>query len=132
MTRPGVSVNPRKYFDVVAVDEMQAALGIQLHELPHILGVDAAMMTARLPRVSRVISELLLLNPDRCFWEKVNAAHVVPMGVADDDVGDLLRLDAGQLHCFVGANVVCRWKRFEESIVVKAAVKEDVAAAAPD
>src|SRR5215468_7872877 len=132
MTRSGVSVNPRKYFDVVAVDEMQAALGIQLHELAHILWINAAMMAAGLPRVSRVISELLLLNPDRCFWEKINTAHVVPMGVADDDVGDLFGLDAGQLHCFVGSNVVCRWKRFEESIVVKAAVKEDVAAAAAD
>src|SRR5215475_14230569 len=103
MTRSGISVNPRKYFDIVAVDEMQAALGIQLHELAHILRVDAAMMAAGLPRISRVISELLLLNPDRCFREKVNAAHVVPMSVADDDVGDLFGLDAGQLHSFVGA-----------------------------
>src|SRR5215468_6403689 len=128
MPRSGVSVNPRKYFDVVAVDQVQAALGIQLHELAHILGINAAMMTAGLPRVSRVISELLLLNPNRCFREEVNAAHVVPMGVADDDVGDLFGLETGQLHRFIGANVLCRRKVLEESIPMIAAVKEDVAA----
>ena len=64
------------------------------------------MPSARLPGVSGVIGELLLLDPNGGFREEVDAAHVVPMGMADDDVGHVFGLDAGELHGFVRAQVV--------------------------
>src|SRR5205085_8884542 len=59
-----------------------------------------------------------------------DAAEVVPVGVANDDVGDFFGLDACELHRFVGPNVFRGWKRPEKSIAVIAAVKKDVVAAA--
>src|SRR5260370_1400394 len=88
------------------------------------------MIAAGLPGFAGVVTELLLLNPYCRFGKEINAAQVIPMRMADDDVRDFFRLDAGELHRFVRANVFRRWEVLEESIAVIAAVKEDVATAA--
>src|ERR1700688_893259 len=88
------------------------------------------MIAAGLPRFAGVITVLLLLNPNCRFGEEINAAEVIPVRMADDDVRDFFRLDAGELHRLVGTNVFCRWEVLEEGIAVIAAVKEDVATAA--
>jgi hypothetical protein len=59
------------------------------------------MPSARLPGVSGVIGELLLLDQTVAFG-RVDAAHVVPVGMADDDVGHVFEADASELHGFVG------------------------------
>src|ERR1700730_8212961 len=102
---------------------MQPALGVQSHELLHVFRVNAAMIAARLPGFAGVVTERLLLNPNCRSREKINAAQVIPMRMADDDVRDFFRLNAGELDRFVGTNVSLRREVLEESIAVIAAVK---------
>jgi hypothetical protein len=128
----GVGADAGEDLHVVAVDEAQAAFGVALHEGLDVFGVDASVLSARLPGVAGVIGELLLLDPDRRLREEVDPAHVIPMGVADDDVGDVFGLDAGELHGFVGAQVVGGRKLLEPGLTVKAGVEQDVAASAAD
>ena len=119
----GVGLNVRTNLDVVTVDEAHPAFSVELHEFLNVGGVNAAMIAAGLPGLAGVVAKLLFLNPDRCFGKKVDAAEMVPVRVADDDVGDLVRLEASEFHCFVGANVFRRWKVFQERVAVIAAVK---------
>src|ERR1700688_4838334 len=88
------------------------------------------MIAAGLPGFASVITELLLLNPNCRFGEEINAAEAIPVRMADDDVRDFFRLEARELHPFVGAEVLRAWEFLEEGIAVIAAVKEDVATAA--
>ena len=90
------------------------------------------MIAAWLPRFHGVVAIFFLLNPYICFREKIDAAHVVPMSVTDDDVRYFLGLHAGQLYGFVGAEVAGRWEIFEESIAMVAAVEKNGVASAAD
>jgi hypothetical protein len=57
---------------------------------------------------------------------------MIPVGVADDNVRNLLGLDSSEPYGFVGANVPGGGKIFEKSIAVIAAVEKNVVAAASD
>src|SRR5262249_1892755 len=94
--------------------------------------VDASVLSAGLPRVAGVVGELLLLDPHGRLRKEVDAAHVVPVRVADHDVGHVFGLDARRLHGFVRAQVVVGRKLLQPVLAVKSAVEEDVAAAAAD
>jgi len=61
------------------------------------------VIAAGLPGIAGVVAKFILLDPDGCVREEVDAAHVIPVGVADDDVGDLVGLDPGEFHGVVGA-----------------------------
>src|SRR5215472_10459292 len=120
---PRVGSNAWKNLDIVTIDQTHPALRVELHEFLNVGGVNATMIAARLPSLTGVVTKLLFLDPDRRFGKKVDASEMVPVRVADDDVGDLVRLDASEFHCFVGANVFRRWEVFQERVTVIAAVK---------
>jgi|SRR5690348_10873999 len=102
----GVGANAGENFDVVAVNETHAPLGVELDEFLNVGGVDAAVMSAGLPGLAGVVAILVFLNPDSCFGKKIDAAEMVPVRVADDDVGDFVRLDARELDGFIRAQVI--------------------------
>ena len=106
MAAAGIGANPRKEFDVIAVHEAQPPCGVEPDEFLDVFRVDAAVIAAGLPSVARVIAKLLLLNPDCGFGKKIDATHVIPVGMADDDVRDVFRLNPSEFYGFVGANVV--------------------------
>lgn len=118
--------------DVIAIHQAEPSPGIKLHEFLSIFRVDPSVIAAGLPSVSRVIAKLLFLNPDCGFRKKVNATHVIPVAMADDDVRDVCRLNAGEFHGFVGTNVFGGREFFEKSIAVVAAVEKNVAASTAD
>src|SRR5215469_15130033 len=101
----GVGANTRKNFHIVAVDEAHAALSVQLHEFLNVLRIDPTVVSAFLPRRAGVVAVFLFLNPDRRFGKKIDAAEMVPVRVADDDVTDFVWLDAREFHGFVRTNV---------------------------
>jgi len=99
-----VSADAGKNLDVIADDKPDATFGIQSDKGLNIFRIDAAMIAASLPGLAGVIAELFLLNPYDGVGKQIDAAHMVPMRVTHDDVGDLLGLDTGQF--FYGKNVV--------------------------
>src|SRR5580658_564395 len=111
---------------------MQSALGVDAHELFDIFGIDAAVIAAGLPSITCVVVEFFLLNPDASFRKKIDAAQMIPVGVADDNIRNFFGLDSRELDGFVGAKVFGRGKIFKESIAVIAAVEKNVVAAASD
>src|SRR5580700_2424301 len=111
---------------------MQSALGVDVHELFDIFGIDAAVIAAGLPGITCVVAKFFLLNPDVSFRKKIDTAQMIPVRVADDNVRNFLGLDSRELDGFVGANVLGGAKIFEESIAVIAAVEKNVVAAASD
>src|SRR5262249_39403088 len=119
-----------KQFNVVALHQAQAPLGIQAYKILRVVRVDAAMVTAGLPRRSGVIAKLLLLNPDDGLGKKIDASHVVPVGVTNDNVGDFFRLHARKLHGFVRAQEILDGKFLEPPLAMKAAVEQNVVPAA--
>src|SRR5215472_777173 len=104
---------------------MQAPLGIELDQLLHVFGVDSPVVAGGLPGVAGVIPVFLFLDPDHGLRKKIDAADVVPMGVADDDVGDLFGLDARKLYGLIRAKVFRGRKILEKSVAMIAAVKKD-------
>src|ERR1700728_191195 len=129
MARAGVSANSRKDFDVVAIDQMKAALGVELDQLLHVFGVDAAVIAAGLPRVDGVVAILIPLNPDGGFRKQIDAAHVVPVCVADDNVANRIGRNARGFDSLVGAEVILHRKFFKKRVAMKSAIKEDRVAA---
>src|SRR5215472_3546709 len=99
------------------------SFSVELHEFLNVGGVNSAMIATGLPGLASVVAKLFFLNPDRCFGKKVDAAEMVPVRVADNDVSDLVRLDASEFHRFVGANVFGRWEVFQKRVAVVATVK---------
>ena len=61
---------PGKSLNVVAIYEVQAAFGVNAHELLHIFRIDAAVIAAGLPRIARVVAILLLSESRRWLLEK--------------------------------------------------------------
>ncbi len=57
----------------------------------HILRIDAAVIAARLPCIHRVVV-VFRLSESRCgrLWKQIYPSHVVPVSMADDDVGYVL------------------------------------------
>src|ERR1700692_2582689 len=111
---------------------MQSALGVDAHELFDIFRIDAAVIATGLPGIACVVTKFFLLNPDASFRKKIDAAQMIPVGVADDNVRNFFGLNSRELDGFVGANVLGGGKIFEESIAVIAAVEKNVVAAAPN
>src|ERR1700722_3755477 len=111
---------------------MQSALGVDTHELFDILGIDASVIAAGLPGFTGVVAKFFLLNPHVSFRKKIDAAQMIPVGVADDYVRNFFGLDSRELDGFVGAKVLGGGKIFQESIAVIAAVEKNVVAAAAD
>lgn len=101
-----ISANSGKDFYVVAVNEAHAVLGVEFHKFLNVCRINAAVIAAGLSRVARVVAVLLLLDPHRRLGEKVDAAQMVPVGMADDDVSDFVGLDARKVYGFIGANIV--------------------------
>src|SRR5579859_1405865 len=132
VARARVGTDAGEKFDIVAVHETDAACGVQLDELLNVVWIDSTMIAAGLPSVAGVIAKLVLLDPDICFRKKIDAAEMIPMGVADDDVSDFFGLETGELDGFVRANVIGGREIFEESIAMVATVEKDVTAAAAD
>jgi hypothetical protein len=90
------------------------------------------VVSAWLPGWSGIVSEFVLLNPDDRLGEKIDPAHVIPMGVTDHHVGDLLRADSSQPHSFVGWHVVFDGKLLEPAVAMKTAIEKNIAAGAAD
>src|SRR5258708_33447792 len=111
---------------------MHAPFRVQARQGLNIFRVNSAVSPARLPGLSGVIAKLLFLDPDGSFGEQIDTAHVVPVCVAYDHIRDLFGLNTGQLHRFVGANIVEYRPFLEPSLAVKSAVKKNVAASAAD
>ena len=128
----GVGADAWKDLNVVAVHELQAALRIDPNEFADVFGVNAAVIAAGLPGVTRVVAKFILLNPDIRFGKKIDAAEMIPVSMANDDVGDFVGLDAGEFYRFVGGEVFGRREILEEGVAVIAAVEKDVVAATSD
>src|SRR5580700_6867020 len=132
MAASRIGANARKQLDVIAIHEAEPSFGIKLHKLLDVFRVDPSVIATGLPSVAGVIAKLLLLNPDCGFGKKVDATHVIPVGMADDDVRDFFRLNASEFHGFVRANVFGGREFFEKRISVVAAVEKNVAAYTAD
>jgi len=57
---------------------------------------------AGLPRGAGIVAKFILLDPDIRFGKKINAAEIIPVNMANDDVGDFVGLDAREFYGFVG------------------------------
>jgi hypothetical protein len=90
------------------------------------------MGVLRLPCFSGVILQLVLLNPDAGIWKQVHAVGVVPVHVADDDVGDVLGLEAKRFQRVGGLDEIVDMPILEEAVVIETGVEKDVAAVAAD
>lgn len=132
MATADIGANAGKQLNVVAVNELKPSFGVEFNEFLDILRVDPAVITAGLPGIAGIVAKLLFLNPDCGFRKKVDATHVVPMRMTNDDVGDFFRLNSRKFYGFIGANVVGRGKFIEESIAVVPAVEENVVSPAAD
>src|SRR5579863_7011017 len=102
---------------------------MQLPQFLYVVRLDSSVISAGLPRVTRVIMELLLLDPDCRLRKQIDAAHVIPMRMAHHDVGDFFRLHAGEFRSFVRAQIILDRPEFEPSLAMETAVEEDVVAA---
>src|SRR5947199_12567 len=89
---------------LIAVDEMQAACRIEADQHLDIIGIDSAMIAARLPGVGRVVAVLVFLNPDLGLRKEVGPVRMVPVGVGKNHVGDVLRPRPGVRHCIIGTD----------------------------
>ena len=52
---------------------------------------------AGLPRGAGIVAKFIL-DPDIRFGKKINAAEIIPVNMAKDDVGDFVGLDAESLR----------------------------------
>src|SRR5690349_21028476 len=64
MPAAGIASDARQDLLRVAVDESHFPLHVQFDQRQHILGIDAAVRITRLPGFSRVILQLIFLDPD--------------------------------------------------------------------
>ena len=127
VARAGIDADAGKDFYVVTVHEMDAASGSTADKLGKVLGVNSEASAAGLERLVHVILKFLPLEPDLGARKQVNAAHVVPVTVSDDDVGDIFGLDAGLRDGFIRGQVILHGEKFEPLCAVEAAVHQDCA-----
>ena len=57
---------------------------------------------------------------------------MIPVGVADHNVGDRIGLHTGSFHGFVGAQVILHGEVLQKSVAVIPAIEKDGVAATPD
>jgi len=79
-----------------------------------------------LPSFTGVVVKLVFLNPHCGLGKQIDAAHVIPMRVADDDVGDVAGLHAGEFDQFTWLKKIPHRKFLEPFLAVKTAVEQDV------
>jgi hypothetical protein len=135
-----VSADSRNNFEIVAGDEVEFAGSVAANELEHIFGIDAAVLPAarvaayggRLPGRAGVICKFVALNPDCSVGEEIYSAHVVPVRVADDDVGDGRGCDADCFQAFIGREKIRHAEFLDPVLAMHAGVEEDRASAATD
>lgn len=132
MTTAGIGTNTGKEFNIISVHKPKPSFRVEFNEFLDILRVDPTVIAAGLPSVASVVAKLLFLNPYGRLGKKVDAAHVIPMGMADDDVSDFFGLNSRKSYGFIRANVVGGGEFFEEGIAVVAAVEKNVVASAAD
>src|SRR5437879_12461154 len=85
VARAGIDADAGEDFDIVAIHQVHAASGSTADKLGKVLGVNSEASAAGLERLVHVILKFLPLEPDVGARKKVNAAHVVPVTVGDDD-----------------------------------------------
>src|SRR5580693_9456718 len=90
------------------------------------------MVPTGLPCILRVIAQFVPLNPRSGLGEKIDSAHVVPMGVADHHVGNLLGFNARQANGLIGAQVILDRPFLEPALPVKTTVEENISPASAD
>ncbi len=90
---PGIDGHSREDFLGVAVDQMNAPLGVEFHERRDVRQLGLRVLAVRRFDRAGVVGVFLLLDPDRRLRKQVNAVGMVPMHVCDNDVGNLLGLD---------------------------------------
>src|SRR5579863_2445452 len=90
------------------------------------------MVAAGLPSFTGVIAKFLFLDPYRGFRKQIDSAQMIPMRVADHDVGDFRRLYASQLHRFIRAKVISDGPLLEPFFAVESTVEENVVPSATD
>src|SRR5271155_6184529 len=132
MPRASISANPRKDFHVVAIHQVHAPLGIQLHQFLGVRRINSPVVSTGLPSVHRVVTIFLLLNPHTGLRKKVHPAHVIPVRVADDDVRPPPGLPPRRFHRLVGPQIILHRKILQKSLAMKTAVEKDRMAPAPN
>src|SRR2546427_4331765 len=108
VARAGIDADAGKDFDVVAIHQVHAASRGNADKLGKVFGVNPEASAARPECLVHVILKFLPLEPDVGARKQVNAAHVVPVTVSDDDVGDVFGLDAGLRDGFIRGQVILR------------------------
>jgi hypothetical protein len=83
---------------IVPLDELHTPVGIRAHERKNIVGIDAAVRVACVPGFPGVVLVLSPLDPDCRFGKQLYSAGMIPVRVADDDVGNLLGSDTRREH----------------------------------
>src|SRR5579863_6575164 len=90
------------------------------------------MVPARLPGFSGVIAKFLLLYPHVGLGEKIDSSHVVPVGMTDHHIGDVLGFHTRKAHGLVGPQVILDGPFLEPALPMKAAVEENISPTAAD
>ena len=116
--------DPRQRRVVVSADERDLALRVPLDDLQHIVRVDAAVGARRLPGVAGVVVVLVLLHPDARFREEVDSAGVIPVHVRQQQVGDVLGLDAERRDRLGRLDVILHRELREVAVAVEAGVDD--------
>src|SRR5207248_7131637 len=86
---------------------------------------DPALRLVSLPRLPRVVPVLILLDVDPRLGKQVAAAHVIPVRVRDDHLGDVGRLDAEAAHRLGGFGEIPRLPFLEELLPMEPRIEED-------
>ncbi len=132
MAGAGEDADPGHDLDIVAIHQTHRVPRVAADQLQQVVRVGSTAAAPVLPGGTGVVGELGPLDPDRRLREKVDPAHVIPVGVADDQVGDVLRFDARQPHRLVRREEIGYGEALEPDRPMKPGVEEDDAAAALD
>ncbi len=132
MARAGEHPNPGKNLAVVPIDQPEFSLRIASQQVQDIFGIDAAVLPSPLPRRSSVVSVFLFLDPESGIWKQVDTSHMVPMGMGNDDIGDLAGFNPREANRRIRTDVVRDFILLDPLLPIKTGIQEDVASLSPD
>ena len=102
--------------------QIQAPIDVQFYQSDDVVGI-GRRATVSLPGFTGVIFQLVLLDPDFRPRKKIESVRVVPMDVADYNVGDIPASEARVLDGIGGLLVIGGMPLAHELIAIKAAVE---------
>src|SRR5215831_20915827 len=94
MLAAGIDLNARNGFLVVAVNKSDPMIDVEFDQHQDVIRI-CLRSSSRLPRLTSVVLILIFLNPHGSVGEQIHAVGMIPVDMADYDVGYVFGFETG-------------------------------------